>query len=262
VGFSEAGNTIPRPEESNEILYTHLVPTGPPKHEVQKSLDLLLWMGGTVTETRTELWPDAVAREYAASTLATAVPHEPAVRIVMVPGSSSPTRRWPAERFGELAEWIINSLGWQVVLVGSASETALGQIVESYCPKGIVNLIGRTTLSQTLAILERCRLYVGNDTGPMHFAAGLGVPVVEISCHPANGSPDHERSPVRFGAWGVPTWLAQPATGLDDCREFCIRGEEGETHCILAVTLNQVKDILLEAAARCGIEITQPSQPG
>jgi heptosyltransferase-2 len=258
VGFCEEGNTIVRNEESYEILYTHLAPSGPPEHEVLKSLDLLAWMGGTVSETRIELWVDAAAREFAAAMLPTPVPGEPVVRIAMTPGSGSPGRRWPIERFGAIAAWMTLDLGWQVVLIGSPSEAPFGRIIESYCAHGIVNLIGRAALDQTIALIERCRLYVGNDTGPMHIAAALGLPVVEISCHPANGSPAHERSPYRFRAWSVPAWIAQPRVGVDDCRDFCARGELGEAHCVLAVTLDQVKSLVLEAAKKCGLPLAHP----
>jgi ADP-heptose:LPS heptosyltransferase len=247
AGFSEEGNTIARTEGSYEILYTHLAPSGVPQHEVQKGLELLAWMGGAVSETNTEIWLDSTTREFAASILSAPVTNEPVVRVAMVPGSSSPGRRWPAERFGEVAAWITNDLGWQVVLIGGPDEAALGQIIEGCCPSGVINLIGRTTAQQAAAVMERCQIYVGNDTGPMHMAAALGVPVVEISCHPANGSAAHERSPARFSAWGVPLWIAQPTAGLDDCRDFCVPGELGEAHCVLAVTVDQVKGLIRKA---------------
>jgi heptosyltransferase-2 len=253
VGYSEEGNTIQRAEESCEILYTHLAPSGTCKHEVQKSLDLLNWMGGTISETKTEVWLDDADRAFAAAMLPGFVSAESVVRIVMMPGSSSPSRRWPAERFGAIAGWMTGELGWQVVLVGAPGEAELGRIVESCCSSGVVNLIGRTTVRQSIAIIGRCRMYVGNDTGPMHMASALGVPVVEISCHPADGSPVHERSPLRFGPWDTPAWIAQPATGIGQCRDFCVRGEMGETHCVLAVTVDQVKNQVLAAAAKCGL---------
>ena len=98
-------------------------------------------------------------------------------------------------------------------------------------------------------------MYVGNDTGPMHMASALGVPVIEISCHPANGLPAHERSPLRFGPWNVLAWIAQPAAGIDDCRDYCVLGELGEAHCILAVSVDQVKVLVREAAERCGLPL-------
>ena len=51
---------------------------------------------------------------------------------------------------------------------------------------------------------------VGNDTGPMHIAAALGVPVVEISCHPIFESKKHHNAPERFGPYGVLNEICRP----------------------------------------------------
>ncbi len=262
VGFSEAGNTLPHREGSFEPLYTHLAPSDGCRHEAQRSLDLLAWIGGNIAEKRSGIWIDDADRDTAARMLPD-TGTDAAVHVAMMPGSSSPGRRWAIERFAEIADWMTSELGWKVVLIGAASEAELGGIIENCCPQGVVNLIGRTNLRQAIAAIGRCNLYVGNDTGPMHMASALGVPVVEISCHPASGSPLHERSPLRFGPWDVPAWVAQPGTGLDDCREFCGPGERGEAHCILAVSLEQVKGLILEAARECRLlpQLDQPYKP-
>ena len=49
--------------------------------------------------------------------------------------------------------------------------------------------------------------------------------------------------------------MARPAKGLDDCRDFCVPGEIGETHCVQAVTLEQVQELVLKAADRCQLII-------
>jgi heptosyltransferase-2 len=110
-------------------------------------------------------------------------------------------------------------------------------------------LAGRTTLRETAAVLERCRLYVGNDSGPLHLAAAGGVPCVEISCHPATGRPDHENSPDRFGPWGVPHVVLRAASPRAPCDGYC--GAQAP-HCILEVDVDAVvaaADSLLAPAA-------------
>ena len=246
VGFAEQSNTIARNDDSYECLYTHLAPGGSHQHEVERYLSLLTWMGCAVREMRTEIWIDPDDRKFAAHL----IPASPAkVRVAIVPGASSTGRRWPAERFGELAAWIVGELGGEVVLLGAAGEAALGKAIERACHGGAIDLIGQTTVRQAIAVLEYCDLYVGNDTGPMHMAAALGIDVVAINPHPADGSPHHERYPQRFCAWDVEPFIAQPAHGLDDCVEFCEPGEKGEPHCILAVTMEQVKALIRQALA-------------
>src|SRR5262249_55483881 len=140
VGFASEGNTIESNEEPYDVLYTHLVPSGSPKHEVEKSLDLLTWMGGNVSDIRTEIWLSDEDRKFAATLLKESGSGERVVRIAMMPGSSSPSRRWPAECFGQIAAWMAEEFGWEVVLVGSRGEAELGRIIQKYCP-GVVNLI-------------------------------------------------------------------------------------------------------------------------
>ena len=232
-------------------FYTHLAPSGSPRHEVERNLELLSWIGGTVADRRTEVWIDAADRKFAEATLPMTT-NGNRVRVAVVLGASSTSRRWPLERFAEAVQWMTQTLGWEVVLLGSRSEIELGRVVEPSGGSLVRNLIGATTIRQTIAVLETCDLYVGNDTGPMHMASAVGVPVVEITGHPANGSKVHERSTGRFRPFDVPYWIAQPPSGVDECRDFCIRSERGESHCVLAVTTEQVKDLIMRAAESCG----------
>jgi len=96
-------------------------------------------------------------------------------------------------------------------------------------------------LGASAALLKRCRLYIGHDTGAMHIAAAVGVPVVEISCHPKTGSPYSWNAPERFGPWGVPCRVLRPERPLPPCREEC---DAREPHCITQITAEEV----LEAA--------------
>ena len=72
-------------------------------------------------------------------------------------------------------------------------------------------------------------------------AAATGVPVVEISCHPANGSAASANSPRRFGPWGVPHRVLQPESAQPPCVGECVADE---AHCICGVTVEQVKEAI------------------
>ncbi|MBS1813803.1 MAG: glycosyltransferase family 9 protein [Acidobacteria bacterium] len=237
--------TVGKDEPDEALFYNRVTPSQPDDHEVQRNLSLLPFAGGAVCETKPELWLTDEERSEA-ELVAPADPERP-TRVAMMAGSSVPGRRWPAERFARVAAWMTGEYGWQVVLIGSSADAGAAKRVEEACPNGVVNLTGRTSLRQTMAVLAECRLYVGNDTGPMHMAAALGVPVVEISCHPEGGDLFNERSPARFGPFGVPAWVARPPA-TDGCRDFCHPGEEGEAHCILGVTVEDVIGLVREAA--------------
>ncbi len=132
---------------------------------------------------------------------------------VFAPGAEyGPAKRWPAERFAELAR----RLELPVVLLGSAKEADLCAEIEQLAqgadtglmqrdssrPDGtachIVNLAGATTLGQALAVIAACQFIVSNDSGLMHVAAGFGVRQVAIfgASSPLHTPPLNDRAHV------------------------------------------------------------------
>lgn len=95
------------------------------------------------------------------------------------PGAAWETKRWPAEKFAEIARRFSGS----VVVIGSAAERALAApIVNAASSRSApaLNLAGHTTLKQLAAVLSSADLMVSNDSGPLHLAAAMGTPVVGI----------------------------------------------------------------------------------
>lgn len=96
------------------------------------------------------------------------------------PGASEDRRRWPVERFRELAVKVWENLRRVPVLLGTDSEKDLGRRITEGASFPSVNLMGRTSLTELSAVLRRLDLLVTNDTGTMHLAAGSGTPVAAI----------------------------------------------------------------------------------
>ena len=116
--------------------------------------------------------------------------------VAVHPFSSTPQKRWPAERYRELIRRLNGRAGVRVVVVGGAEERwETAAVVPPDRP--VANLVGRLTLRQLAALLQRARLLVSNDSGPVHLAAAVGTRVVALfgSSHPATG-------PKRWGPWG------------------------------------------------------------
>jgi heptosyltransferase-2 len=86
-------------------------------------------------------------------------------------------KQWYPERFIALGKKL--SPHGKIVVVGGPAEAELGSRIASSIPHAI-HFSGKTSLSQLAAILSRCRLFVTNDTGPMHVADALGIPIVAI----------------------------------------------------------------------------------
>jgi ADP-heptose:LPS heptosyltransferase len=95
-------------------------------------------------------------------------------------GAQLPSRRWPAERFAEVADTLA-ARGFTVVLTGDSSEATLAGQVADAMRHPAVNLAGKTTLWTLGALIEHARLLVCNDTGVSHIAAALGTESVVVS---------------------------------------------------------------------------------
>lgn len=95
---------------------------------------------------------------------------------LLVPGAAPhrPEKRWPAERFGALAA-AIAARGLVPAIAGTKAEQPLAEAIQAACPAA-QSLAGATDLKGLAALAAGARLAVGNDTGPMHLAAALGVP--------------------------------------------------------------------------------------
>jgi len=103
------------------------------------------------------------------------------VRIGLCPGAEyGPAKRWLRERFAEVAAKISAQSSAQWVLFGTKNDAALGDQIATAINDHCVNRTGRTTLDELIDELRECRLLLTNDTGTMHLAALLSVPVVAI----------------------------------------------------------------------------------
>lgn len=102
--------------------------------------------------------------------------------VVLHPGTSVPARAWPAEHFRQAAR-LLAGAGWQVIVTGSPSETALTRTVASMPDSAlnhVLDLGGRTDLAGLAAVLAGAAAVVVGNTGPAHLAAAVGTPVVSL----------------------------------------------------------------------------------
>jgi lipopolysaccharide heptosyltransferase II len=100
--------------------------------------------------------------------------------VVVHPGASAPSRRWPADRFAAVARRLYEEGGCKIVLTGSSGERELVESVRSAMDVPSHSLAGRLDLGELAALLARSDLLVANNTGPVHVAAAVGTPVVDL----------------------------------------------------------------------------------
>jgi heptosyltransferase-2 len=160
------------------------------------------------------------------------------VLVALCPGSiNSRAKRWPSERYAQLADRLIEELGARVLLIGSPAELAISLKVSSSMRHKPVILTGRTELSQLIAILSVVDLLVTNDTGPAHIAPALGVPTLVVF-GPTNPLTTRPFSP-----------LAELVRHPPDCAPCMLRDCPIDHRCMTAISPDEVFErarVLLE----------------
>jgi ADP-heptose:LPS heptosyltransferase len=243
LGYSEKNHHDgPKVYEGLDYLMTHVMYNDAPGHEVERTLNAITYLKGTIESSQLELWTSQADERFANEALNVNDSSDHAF-IAFGIGAREAKRIWPAANFTELAVWLTENYGAHIVLIGSGPDVSLGQEIERNASHKLINLVGTATLRQTAAVLKRCDLFVGNDSGPMHIAAAMQTPVVEISCHPLTGSPTHQNSPQRFGPWGDSHVVLQPPSPREPCLMACTANEP---HCILEIDADQVKNVIHE----------------
>jgi heptosyltransferase-1 len=175
--------------------------------------------------------PEA-AEDYAAGVLGVAGAG-PVVAIV--PGTRWETKKWPAAHFAALAAGLAD-LGVRGVILGGADDRAAGELIAGAGGSIIRDLTGRTSIEQSAAVIARCSLVVGSDSGPIHLAAAMKVPVVALF-----GPTD----PVRTGPYGTGHTVIQAPVPCLTCRRHTC-----ETACMARIRPERVLEVI---RARLGI---------
>ena len=101
--------------------------------------------------------------------------------VAVNPGASyGSAKRWFPDRFAAVADALAGQYSTGIAIIGGPGEIDLGSDIEKAMKHASLNLVGKTSVRQMMAVLSHCRLMVTNDSGPMHVAAALGVPVVAL----------------------------------------------------------------------------------
>lgn len=102
------------------------------------------------------------------------------ILVAVHPGAAWSTKRWLPERFAALIRRLVRELGAKVVLVGEAADRDLAKAVAQESQVEALDWTGRTTLPELVGLMPRLKLFITNDSGPMHLAAQSGVPVLAL----------------------------------------------------------------------------------
>jgi len=188
-------------------------------HEVERNLDVLRSAGiPTPFNTPTfhvtfddQRWADDFLTDLGVVT--------ERLLIAIHPGSPIALKRWRAERYAAVADWLIANKMAQILFVGVSSELPMIAAIRKQMRGKSFNIAGETGLSQFAAILKRCALFIGNDSGPMHLAAAVGTRTIGLYGPSA---------PERFGPVGAHCWAIRRKPDCPPCMgTSCKFGGEG-----------------------------------
>lgn len=168
-------------------------------------------------------------------------------------GGSTQRKHYPPAKYARLLEMILveEPTATFVILGGGKDDLKSAEILKNAlsdaCRKNVIDLTDKTNYRQSAAVMSFCDMYIGNDTGTMHIAAALNLPVLATNCFAADLPILNTDIPRIFHPYGVPSVVVQPAHILAECKRVdghdaygCVAGEP---HCITQIT----PDTLLKA---------------
>ena len=218
------------------------------RHEVQRQLDLVRHVGAEIADERLAFTPAPADVEAVCERLR-GIGIDPDGRwLVLHPGASAPSRRYPAHHWHSLVRELVERVGCPLVFTGAAHEAALiAQIGASGAPGASVmagapgipgaggaapihSFAGQLHIGELGALLSQASLVVSNNTGPAHLAAAVGAPVVDLY---ALTNPQHT-------PWRVPSRVLNHDVDCRNCeRSIC---PQGHHDCLEKLAPSQIAD--------------------
>ncbi|WP_424244805.1 lipopolysaccharide heptosyltransferase II [Elusimicrobium posterum] len=171
IGFSSS---------EGKFLYTKTVPFSWMIHDAERNLNLL---HGIVKEKfqAEELHLNSIpTAEQNVERLLKEYNIEGKTLVGVHPGSAWPTKCWPEDKYIELISRIQQELGLQVVLVGGDKDSDKGENIRHLAKGSLANFCGKTSLTDLMALMNHFKLFITNDSGPMHIATAFNVPTLAI----------------------------------------------------------------------------------
>jgi ADP-heptose:LPS heptosyltransferase len=210
-------------------LYHGLVPAPAPEaHTVESATAVIRWLGVRCQQPAALQY--ARHPEYAAR-IKEKLNGRPYV--IIHPGAVMETKRWNSQRFSELARSLLSRGFTVVVTAGPGEERFAGEIAKEV--QGTVIMLG-LNIPELAELIRGARMYVGNDSGPMHLAAAVGTPVVAIW-----GSSDSRR----WRPWAKDYRVVQNPFECNPCPGYrCLVADSAL--CIESVSVDQVNEAVEE----------------
>jgi heptosyltransferase-2 len=151
--------------------------------------------------------------------------------VVINPASSDRSKMWPPDRYAAVADRLAEK-GYRIIILGGPGDNKITDEVFKNMRQPAINMVGNNNISQAASLLRRCQVFISTDTGPMHLASSIGIPIVAIF-----GRKDRGLSPVRWGPMSKKSCVLQKDVGCEKCLAHNCKKE---FLCLQAVTVDEV----------------------
>jgi ADP-heptose:LPS heptosyltransferase len=231
-------------------LYTDEVQDPPQRHESRSIVDYYLAAlapaGVPVASREVRLVPrpdDVAAAQRLLGTNAQSGIRNPQSKILLHPGSRSPWRIWPAENFAAVCDRVQDELDAQVFVIAGPGEQALVKEIRQHAKSHLVAIHTALSIPQFAALAAQFDAMLCHDSGPMHLAAAMGVPVVALL-----GS----QNPVLFAPVGVGHTVLQPSLPCTACvaPDQCVPHDSYHNFCVRRIEPATVFEAIRKTLAR------------
>ena len=223
--------------EGRSFLLTTAVPYRHDQHEVQNFLDVLRADGVPVVDDYLEAWLSSEERRFAERYFTEAGVAQEELVIGIHPFAANPVRAWHLDNFMELARQLQERYAARIIFFGGPRDTEALPEIRANLTQPPLEAVGTTSLRQSMALLSRCNLLVCNDSGIMHLAASMKVPLVALF---------GPQSPVKFGPWGENSKVIYLDFPCSPCKQKffqeCEPSERGKPQCMETIPVEQVME--------------------
>jgi len=222
-----------------KILLTDVVHYDTKKHFLDRCLDLARYIGADISEKKPLIPISDDDNEFAIRLFSRENISKNSLVAGINPGSAWPTKRWTEDGYSRLSDILIERDGARIIIFGGPGDIEVAQRIETLMKHKSVNLAGKTNLGQLSAVISKCRFFVTNDTGGMHIAVSLGIPVIAIFGPTTLG--------IGFGPYGDGNFVVQKEIPCRPCGlHGSYRCKKGTFECMKSITPQEVYDAIKE----------------
>jgi heptosyltransferase II len=204
------------------------------KHEAEYSLDILRHIGIDPEFSNPIIYVQSQDEQKAEEILKGLYVNKGERFAILHPGASCPSKMWPLENFAKIGDMLTENFKIKTMINLAPSQAYLGEKVRDMMDNKPVFFCGPTTLGELAALFKRASLVISNDSGPVHIASGVGVPVISIFGRNQKGL-----SPTRWKPLGTNAIAIHKDVGCDNCLAHDCKKD---FLCLKAITAEKVME--------------------